>query len=127
MSKKKNNSNNIFAPWKHDTNYKLKDKDGNLEKQKRFIGIPHSLLMNKNTLELSASAFKTYIYLLDYACDKQTTKFSYSIAENFTTRPTFKSAIDELVKKGFLEIIQYGKFNKTPNIYKFSDEWKKIN
>lgn len=124
MGRKKHN-NNVFASWKHDATYKIKDKNGNFEKTKRFIGIPHSLLMNEKVKKMKPSTFKVYVYLLDFACDNQTITFSYSMAQNITTRPTFKNAIDELVKEGFLEIVQHGKFNKTPNVYKFIDDWKK--
>jgi len=53
--------------------------------------------------------------------------FYYSEAEKRgITRPRFKRAIDELVKKGFIDIMRPGNgFARIPTLYAISDRWRK--
>lgn len=40
---------------------------------------------------------------------------------------TIMKYLDELIDNGFIKVIEHGKYSRTPNIYAFSDEWKKHN
>lgn len=121
---KKNNKNAVFLPWLHDETFKQKDKNGNYEKVKRFVGVPHSLLQNKNFQSLSSNTVRLYLYMLDWACGQQNITFVSALGEKFMTRKTFFKSINELEQKGFIEIIEKGSYNHKPNKYKFIDKWK---
>lgn len=45
----------------------------------------------------------------------------------YVQKPPFQSAIKELVKYSFIEIVSSGKFNHRPNEYKFCDKWHNCN
>ena len=122
---KKNNKNAVFLPWLHDETFRQKDKNGNYEKVKRFVGVPHSLLQNKKFRSLNPNAMKLYLYMLDWACGQQNITFPWSLGSKIIkSNKTFIKAIDNLEKMGFIEIIEKGSFNHRPNKYRFSVKWK---
>lgn len=41
----------------------------------------------------------------------------------YTNNKSFYEDRDQLIEKGFIEIIETGKLTRTKNIYKFSDKW----
>ena len=92
--------------------------------KERYVRITKSMLENTKWLELSYSAQIIYIYMKMWSYGREEYDFSYKLALKVVkSRSTFKSAIDELVKNGFIEII---KISKTPGVgtrYKFSNKW----
>ena len=42
----------------------------------------------------------------------------------YTNTSQFRKDINELIKHGFIELVENGKFTRTKNIYKYSDKWK---
>ena len=89
----------------------------------KFVQLYHSQITHKNFLKLSSIAKVVYIYMSDYSNGNMTTKFPKSIYSTFTTTPTFLKAINELCEKGFVEVIECGRFTRTQNIYKFISKW----
>ena len=104
-------------PWKYDP--KVDTPTNNT----KLVQLYHSQITHKNFLELSPIAKVIYIYMLDYSNGSITTEFPNSIYLNITTKPTFLKAIEELSKKGFIEVIESGRFTRTKNIYKFISKW----
>ena len=89
----------------------------------KLVQIYHSQLTHKNFLDLSSIAKVVYIYMLDYSNGSITTTFPFRIYKSFTTTPTFQKAIKELSEKGFIEVIENGRFTRTENKYKFLSKW----
>ena len=120
--KHKDKQSLVFATWKHDVNYKASRG----EKLNSFVGLPHSLLMNKNFLQLNPTSKLVYIYMLDYSNGEIETTFPQSIYSKITCKSSFENAKKELTKYGFIEEVANGRFTRTENIYKFSDKWKTL-
>lgn len=99
--------------WKHNP------KEGN----EKFIQVYHDLLMNKNFMSMTPSSKLLYFYMLDYSLGNREFKFPYSIYSKITSRKTFQASIKELTEKGFIEVIVNGKNTRTPNVYKFINNW----
>ncbi len=90
---------------------------------RNFIRLSHSLLTHKSFLSLSNSAKMVYIYMVNYSKGNREFSFPYKIYKKITSKPTFNKCIKELHNKGFIEVIENGKFTRTENIYKFLSEW----
>lgn len=113
MAKKKY----VKPTWKYDPKVDTPTNDT------KFVQLYHSQMIHKNFLKLSSTAKIVYIYMLDYSNGKMKTEFPNSIYSTITTRPTFLKAINELCEKGFIEIVESGRFTRTKNIYKFTSKW----
>lgn len=101
--------------WKY--NYKLKDKN------KKFVAIYHNQLCNEKFMKLPLNAQMLYVYMLDYSNGSMETTFPHRFYKTIMTTPTFNKCIEELQDKGFIEIMERGKFNHKPNVYRFTDKW----
>lgn len=101
--------------WKY--NFLLKDKN------KKFVQVYHNQLFNKNFMEMTDKSQMLYIRMLDYANGSQETSYPHRIYKTSMTTPTFLKCIKQLTDKGFLEVVEHGKFNHKPNKYKFIDKW----
>ena len=115
------NEFSIYASYRDDKEY--------YEKQhikRTFMALPHSLLMNKNFLALRYSSKIIYMYMTDYSKGNKSFKFPYSIYSKITTKATFETSKNELIKYGFIEEVANGKNTRTANIYEFSSRWKDI-
>lgn len=89
-----------------------------------YISLTKSMLTNEKWLQLSGATRTIYIYMKLWSYGKQEFKFSYSLALNIvSSKSTFKKAIDELVKNGFIEIIRISKTPGVGTIYKFTNKW----
>ena len=53
-------------------------------------------------------------------------KFPHAKYRSYMTKPTFQKAKQELIDKGFIDVIQNNKNLRKANIYAFSDRWKTI-
>lgn len=96
------------------------------EYKEPYICLTKSLLTNEKWISLTYSSKIIYIYMKMWAYGRQEFKFSYALALNILkSRSTFKNAIDELVKKGFIEIIRISKTPGIGTLYKFTNKWYK--
>jgi len=57
---------------------------------------------------------------------KQRFQFPYSRYKNLMTKQTFQRVKQELIDKGFIEVVAHNGNLRKPNEYKFSDRWKGI-
>lgn len=91
-----------------------------------YISLTKSMLNNEKWLDLSYSSKIIYIYMKLWSYGRQEFKFSYSLSLKIVkSRTTFKKSIDELVNKGFIEIIKISRIPGIGTVYKFSDKWYK--
>ena len=91
-----------------------------------YVCMTRSMLISEKWNNLSYPTQKIYWYMKLWSYGKVEFEFSYSLALNVVgSRKTFKKAIDELVKNGFIEITR---ISRTPGIgsyYKFTNKWYK--
>lgn len=105
-----------FPPWQS-----LKS-DG---VEKRYVRLANSQLCAAAMNNLSSTAFRVYVHMLLEAGGKREFSFPVRKYKGFTTKPTFMKAKDELIKAGFIVEKQNNSNLRKPNIYAFSDEWKR--
>lgn len=93
--------------------------------KERFVMKGYTFYEHPAVKGLSPSAYKIY----DYMCKEcgGTTEFVFpaSIYEKITTKPTFQKAKKELIEKGFIIEVQNNFNLRKPNVFRFSDEWKR--
>lgn len=89
-----------------------------------YVCITKSMLTSESWKNLGYPSKTIYLYMKLWSYGRQEFEFSYRLALNvFKSYSTFKKAIDELVKYGFLEITR---ISRTPGVgtkYKFSNKW----
>ena len=93
--------------------------------QTNYIRLVHIQLVCMN--ELSASAFRLYVMMKDYAKGESEFEFPYRIYKNFLSKQTFTTARQELVDKGYIEPFLSYKNMRKANKYRFSSHWKELN
>lgn len=76
-----------------------------LELKRRFV--------SKNGGE-KTNQYELYIYHKDFA-------------REYGSKNTLFDDVDELIENGFIKVVANGKTARLPNIYGFSDKWKKYN
>lgn len=92
--------------------------------QEPYISITKSMLTSEQWKNLSYTAREIYLHMKLWAYGKEEFKFSYSLALNVVnSKSTVKKAIDDLVEKGFIEIIRISRTPGIGTIYKFSSKW----
>lgn len=106
-----------FQPWESRA-------EGGVEK--RYIRLGATIMASEAMLSLSSSAFRVYCHMRIESGGKRSFKFPYSKYKIFMTRPTFIKARDELVEKGFIDVVQNNQNLRKANIYCFSERWKTI-
>ncbi len=90
-----------------------------------FVMIYSTLYNSYAYRDLKPISKDIYIGMVLYAKGNYITEYPHRIYKNICSKATFQSAIKELVKYGFIEILSSGKFNHRPNEYKFCDKWQK--
>jgi hypothetical protein len=98
----------------------------------RYSRISASMLKSEAWIKLKAIAVKLYIYLkLKYMGNPHNIEFQCTYKEinqhigfNDTS---IKSAYDDLIKKGFIKVIENNQSRMKSNKYKFSDNWQYYN
>lgn len=106
-----------FAPWESKA-------DGGMEK--RYFRTGATIMASEAMRGLSSSAFKIYFYMRIESGGKREFKFPYTKYSSFMSKPTFFKARDELVERGFIDIMQNNRNLRQANIYAFSERWKAI-
>lgn len=92
--------------------------------QEPYVCITKSMLENDNWLSLGYPARVIYIYMKMWSYGRQEFQFSYRLGLHiFKSYSTFKKAIDELVNKGFIEIVRISRTPGIGTIYKFTNKW----
>lgn len=92
--------------------------------EKRYIRLGATLMASEKMRSLSPSAFKIYCYMKIESGGKRSFTFPHAKYCSYMSKPTFIKAKQELIDKGFIEVIQSNKNLRKANIYAFSDRWK---
>lgn len=90
-----------------------------------FIRLTKTMMLHKKYLSLKASSKVLYSYMKMWGYPKNEVDYSISLAKDFMSSNTFLDARDELVQKGFLDVVGIFRGSHTPNKYRFSDRWYK--
>ena len=93
--------------------------------KERFVMKGYSFYEHPAVKGLSPSAYKIYDYMCKECGGTVEFIFPASKYEQITTKPTFQSAKKELIAKGFIIEVQNNSNLRKPNIFRFSDEWKR--
>ena len=106
-----------FEPWE------TKNTDG---VEKRYFRMGATLMASEQMRSLSPSAFKIYCYMRLESAGNRSFKFPHAKYRSYMSKPTFLKAKQELIDKGFIDVVQNNKNLRKSNIYAFSDRWKTL-
>lgn len=105
-----------FPPWQT-----CKD-DG---AEQRYIRLGNSQLMHPAIRNLSPTAFKIYTYMLLESGGKRAFTYPYSKYKGIISKQGFQLIKGELIEAGLIREVQNNANLRKPNIYEFTDEWKR--
>lgn len=94
--------------------------------EKRFIRMADSQMNDSAFLNLNHAAFHVYIYmkLAKTEQKKNEFEFTYKVFKTIISKDGFSKAINELVEKGFVEVVERNANLRTANKYRFSSGWR---
>lgn len=92
--------------------------------EKRYIRLGATLMASEKMRSLSPSAFKIYCYMRIESGGNRSFKFPHAKYCSYMSKPTFIKAKQELIDKGFIDVVQNNQNLRKANIYAFSDRWK---
>ncbi len=75
--------------------------------------------------ELKPLTYKIYDYMCKECSGRRDFIFPYSAYKDIASKEGFQKARAELIEKGFIEIVQNNANLRKPNLYRFSEKWKK--
>lgn len=91
----------------------------------RYTRLGKSLLSHDKFLSLSHEAVHVYVYMKLESSGKEQFCFPVSKYSKIISKNGFRSAIDELINKGFVKKVKANSRNGKATIYAFSEDWKK--
>ncbi len=95
----------------------------------RFVRLSYDMLNSEAWKDLKTIAVKLYVYLkTKYNGSEISIEFECSYSEinnklRFSDK-SIKSAYDDLIAKGFVEVLENNRARMKANKYKFSEKWK---
>lgn len=92
----------------------------------RYIRLGNSQLLHDALMNLGDKAFRIYVYMLLESAGKKEFTFPRSKYKKLAGNTVFQNAKEELIKKGFIVLKQNNANLRKPNIYAFSEEWKRF-
>lgn len=105
-----------FAPWET-------TKIDGIEK--RYIRMGNSQMLHTITLNLNHATFRVYVYMKLESGGKSTFTFPRSKYKKFVSAGGFDRAVKELCEAGLIEVVERNANLRKPNVYRFSDAWKR--
>lgn len=100
----------------------------NFDNRDNYLLITKSMMLNDNYISLNSSSKILYHYMKLWSCGNEQFKYSYKLAcIVIGSRTTVYRSINELEKKGFIEIVSKSKQVGYSSIFKFSNKWYKNN
>lgn len=105
-----------FPPWQT-------EKPDGIEK--RYIRLGNSQMLHPAMLSLSDKAFRIYVQMLLEAGGTKEFEFPRSKYRKIAGNTVFQNAKQELISKGFIRVKQCNANLRKPNIYEFSEDWKR--
>lgn len=106
-----------FEPWE------TKNANG---VEKRYFRMGATLMASEQMRSLSSSAFKIYCYMRIESGGNRSFKFPHVKYRSYMSKPTFQKAKQELIDKGFIDVVRNNKNLRMANIYAFSERWKTL-
>lgn len=104
-----------FAPWES------RKADGIEE---RYFRMGASFMASEAVRGLSGNAFKILCFMKIESGGRREFQFPFRKYKAYMAKSTFFRARDELIQKGFLEIVQCNRNLRQANVYSFSEQWK---
>lgn len=115
MAKKKKKQ---FRPFESSNRY--------MNYEDNFIFITKSMMDNENWLSLTSNSKILYMYMKLWAYGREQFQFAYTLAQNcIKNTKTIHNCINQLVEKGFIDIVSISRKVGYGTTYKFSDRWWK--
>lgn len=105
-----------FPPWQT-------VKENGIEE--RYIRLGNSQLLHYAMMELGDKAFRLYVYMLLESGGKIEFTFPRSKYKKLAGNTVFQNAKEELMHKGFIVLKQNNANLRKPNVYEFSENWKR--
>ncbi len=99
--------------------------DGDLTPNQRYCRFTESLIHAEPFITLSFAAQILYIRMCIQAAGKCEFVYAYSQYRKRMSKSTFMRAKEELIKNGFIQVVECGRNTRTANIYKFCSDWKR--
>lgn len=93
--------------------------------EQRYIRLGNSQLMHPTVKKLSPTAYRIYTYMLLESGGSRTFTYPYSKYKDIVSKGGFQAIKDELIKAGLIKEVQNNANLRKPNIYEFSDDWKR--
>lgn len=92
--------------------------------ENRYIRLANTQMISVAMRSLSNSAYRIYVNMKLESKGNVQFEFPFSKYKSYMTRPTFEKGVNELVEKGFIDVVQRNANLRKPNVYRFSDKWK---
>lgn len=115
--------------------FKNEKWESNNTQVKKFTKICDDMMESMAWKELGLESQGLYLFLKkkyikksdgsDNSSDIHIVNKDYRILKK--SKNSIMKYLDILIDKGFIKVIAHGKFARKPNIYGFSDKWKKYN
>ena len=96
------------------------------DETEHFARVSKSLLRHPSFTALGSSARLLYLCMVEACAGKR--EFTFTLSDYKAcgfAKQTFLRAKDELIKAGFIAVSECGRNTRTPNKYRFIDDWKK--
>jgi hypothetical protein len=92
--------------------------------EKRFVQIGDSFLMDERIQRLPPNAFRVYMHMMNASGGTIEFEMPHRAYKGFISKPSFIKAVDDLVRAGFIEVVQSGFNLRKPSRYRFSRAWR---
>ena len=99
---------------------------GNGVDETSYIRLGMSLLMHPAVLSLKPLTLQVYIYMVSEAKGHTAFTFPKRVYSKICSMAGFQKARDELIKKGFIEIVVDNRHTGKDTKYKFCDRWREF-
>ena len=97
---------------------------GNGVDESFYIRLGASLLTHPAVLSLRPLTLQIYIYMVMEAKGHTAFTFPYRVYSKLCSRAGFQKAREELIKKGFIEIVVDNRYKGEDTKYKFVTHWR---
>lgn len=95
------------------------------QSEKGYIRLSASLLQHPAFKSLTSNEQRVYIAMVSVAAGKEVFEFPQAVYEKHgLTKITVIRAIKKLQAAGFIKILKNNRFQRKPNIYQFTKDWK---
>ena len=98
------------------------------QSEKGYCRLSASLLQSPAFKSLTSNERCVYIDMVSVAAGKEVFSFPQAVYEHYgLTKITVIRAIKELQAAGFIKIRENNRFQRKPNVYQFTKDWKQHN